>query len=52
MNSTIKCINCLHCKQKKDKVKCKQGYREETTLGKIELYTPEEFECIEFVNMD
>ena len=44
------CKDCFHCKILKDKkhVKCEVGYYDFIELNKIKLFTPNDFDCIEW----
>jgi len=46
------CINCFHCKTINNIVFCKFNHFTETNIKKIILFTPYEFECIEWESMD
>lgn len=46
------CKNCLYCKLvSKSIVKCSNGYYGHTELNEAELYSPFDFECMEFFDM-
>ena len=42
------CINCFHCKLWKFNVRCELGFFESIELDKIKLFTPVDFDCIEW----
>lgn len=46
------CINCFYCKTIKNIVFCKFDHFTETNIKKIILFTPFEFECREYEDMD
>jgi multimeric flavodoxin WrbA len=42
------CIDCFHCKKKKNKIYCKFGVWKETDTGKSILHMPYDFNCPEW----
>ena len=47
------CINCFYCKTRRDSgVYCKFGHFAEKILNDVITYTPFDFECSDFMEMD
>lgn len=51
MNSkgvTKLCITCFNCNEEKTQIHCDMGYFDETHKSKGKLYTPLDFDCIDY----
>jgi hypothetical protein len=42
------CLNCVNCKERKNKVYCSKDYFKDIDKSKVTTYIPQDFDCYEF----